>query len=248
MTATDWRYNAFIRSNCFTKVIEMFGAERITEIVLNRRVQKQTKREVLPNDPSKPKYLQRDITETHSFCVDWNVKKHAGVFPADKVKMLVTKAEIGDLVVSHVQFRFESPELATFLNDMLVRDNKQKVFTPKTMFYATFNNYYGEELKSLPWLATLNHFEIENYLFKLSCLDLEELHTDRVEKYGEEEHLSIHDDAKMLDLVLKALNFDGWDRKLRTMKDGQVIRPAAKRQYKKTQTKNWILEGQQEVA
>jgi len=244
---TDWRYHAFIRSNSFTKVIDMFGAERITEVVLNRRVQKQTKREVLPDDPHKPKYLQRDITETHSFCVDWTVKKHGGIFPSDKVKMLVTKADIGDLVVAHVQFRFESPELATYLNDELARINKAKVFTPKSQFYATFENYYGEELKSLPFLAMLNHFEIENYMFKLSCLDLTDLHTDRKEKYGEDEHLPIHDDARMLDIVLKGLNWDGWDRKLRTMKDGQVIRPAAKRQYKKTQTKNWILEGQQEV-
>ena len=237
----------FVRTNCFTKVIDMFGPDRIQNCRFERRVKKLSKRESLPEEPHKAKYLQRDIRTIHDFCVDWDARKHGGVFSADKIKMLVQKADIGDLNTMKVTYRFESSELAEYLNNELEAMKKEKVFTPKTSFYAYFEHYHGEELKSLPWMTSLNAYEIEHYQFKISSLDLIKFETDRAWKYGEVESINVSDDKKLLYLIAKSLNYDGWPVQLRTMKDGQVIRPVAVRQYNKSKINEWTLSNQMEV-
>lgn len=243
----DYKLVLFIRTNCFSKVVDMFGAERIQSCRFERSVKKLSKREVLPEDPHKAKYLQRDINTIHSFCVDWDSRKHGGSFPADKVKMLLVKADIGDLTTIRVTYRFESPELSEYLNNELESAKKERVFTPKTNFYALFEMYHGDELKSLPWMNSLNSYEIEHYQFKVSSLDLKKFQTDRAWKYGEVENISVSDDKKLLYLIAKSLMFDGWPVQLRTMKDGQVVRPVAVRQYNKSKINEWTLSNQMEV-
>jgi hypothetical protein len=243
----DYKLVLFIRTNCFNKTIDMFKADRIQSCRFERRVQKLSKREVLPEDPRKAKYLQRDIRTIHDFCVDWDAKKHGGEFPADKIKMLIVKADIGDLNTVRVTYRFESEELSEYFNSQLESMKKQKVFTAKTCFFATFESYHGEELKNLPWMNSLNSYEIENYQFKVSSLDLKKFQTDRVWKYGEVENINVNDDKKLLYLIAKSLNYDGWPIQLRTMKDGQVVRPVAVRQYNKSNINEWTLSNQMEV-
>jgi len=88
---------------------------------------------------------------------------------------------------------------------------------------------------------------IEHYLFKLSCLDFVQPNTERAEKYGEEERISVNDDLRLVKMVLRGLVWDGWPVLLRTLPGGTVAKPVSVRQYMNLERKGWQLTGEMEV-
>jgi hypothetical protein len=130
---------------------------------------------------------------------------------------------------------------------MLEDRGKKGCLGPNLKFYATFRNTVAEELAKLPYIRTLNDLEIREYQFKLATLDLVALYTDRAETYGEKEGIKVDADPELARNVLKALNWEGWPVRMRTIEGGTVAKPVAVRQYERIKKKKWILKGDEEV-
>jgi len=246
-TVHTYRFVGFIRTNSFLKTVDMFGPDRLVHIRVERAVQREALREIYPNDSLRAKWLVRDRRSTDDYVVEWDAKKNGGEFPAAPIKSLIAKATLGDFVVDNARFVFSSQELVDYLNCELKAMNKRSCLNESTRFYATFENNYSEDLKSLPYIQALNAYELEHYLFKLSSLDLIKFNTDRAEKYGEEEHISVNDDLRLVKMVLKALAWDGWPPAMRTLPGATVAKPVSVRQYTNMEKKGWQLTGEMEV-
>lgn len=242
-----YKYVGFIRSNSFLKTVDMFGPERLTHMCIERAVQREAVREIYPDDSVKAKWLVRDRRSTDDYAIEWDVKKNAGEFPAALIRGLITKAHLGDFIVDNARFAFDCQELADYLNAELKAANKRPCFNSSARFYATFENNHSDDLKALPFIQALNAYEIEHYLFKVSSLDFVKFNTERAEKYGEEEHISVNDDPRLIKLVLKGLLWDGWPILLRTLTQGTVAKPVSVRQYTNMEKKGWQLTGEMEV-
>lgn len=242
-----YRFVGFIRTNSFLKTVDMFSPDRLVHMRIERAVQREAVREIYPADSLKTKSLVRDRRSTDDYVVEWDAKKNAGQFPAALIRGLIARASLGDFVVDNARFVFDSEELVDYLNTALKAAKKRPCFNKSTRFYATFENNYSEDLKTLPFIQALNANELERYLFKLSSLDLVKFNTDRAEKYGEEEHISVNDELRLVKLVLKGLVWDGWPVRLRTLAEGTVPKPVSVRQYTNMARKGWQLTGEMEV-
>jgi len=245
-----YKYVGFIRTNSFLKTVDMFNPDRVMHMCIERGVQKEVLREVYPNDSLKAKWLVRDRRSIDNYVVEWDVKKNAGQFPAALIKGLIARTKdppLGDFVVDNARFVFDSQELADYLNAELKAAKKRPCFSKSTRFYATFESNHSDDLRTLPFIQALNAYELEHYLFKLSSLDLVKFNTDRAEKYGEEERISVNDEVRLVKLVLKGLVWDGWPVPLRTLPGGIVAKPVSVRQYTNMEKKGWQLTGEVEV-
>jgi hypothetical protein len=251
----EWLYVGYIRTNAFLKAIGMFDPEHIMQVDLARDVQRETKREAFKD------VIYRDRKVVESFGVAWEAEKHGGsfpVFPVDKVKQGITKGGLGDFIVRSIQHRFTSKKLALYLNEEIRtraldkgKDIKDVVFLPEHCeFYASYSNNFSDDLKALPYVKPLNQHEIDLYKFKLACLDLVELKTERSVKYGEKEHIPVRDDIQIIRYVLNALDWDGWpaEKRIVELPGATVVpKPVAIRQYHITASKGWQLAGEKEV-
>jgi len=246
-TVHTYRFVGFIRTNSFLKTVDLFGPDRLVHMRIERALQKEVLREIYPNDSLRTKWLIRNKRSIDDYAVEWDAKKNAGEFPAASIKGLIARESLGDFVVDNARFVFSSQELVDYLNTELRAMKKHPCLNQSTRFYATFENNNSEDLKTLPYIQALNAYELEHYLFKLSSLDLVKFNTDRAEKYGEEEHISVNDDLRLVKMVLKALAWDGWPPAMRTLAGATVAKPVSVRQYTNMEKKGWQLTGELEV-
>lgn len=244
----DVRYVGMIRTPSFLKAIGMFETEGVTYIQADRGIQKTT--EMHKFGVNAVPYLQKRERYMTDWCLEWN---GPGVFSPKVLEDLIAKEELGDFIIERIDYSFKSEPLARMLNDIVAKTCCGKnvgEISARERMHATFINNYDKELKDVEFLKELNQFEIDHYKFKVSCLDLVELHTDRVERYGEKENIDAND-AALIREVLRSLNWDGWSAEQRkcTTSDGieTVPRPCAIRQYVLSDKKKWTLTGQEEL-
>lgn len=243
----DIRYVGMIRTPSFRKAIGMFKTEGITHIQADRGIQKTIELHKL--GVKAVPYLQKRERYMTDYCLNW---MGPGIFSQKVLEDLIDKEELGDFVIEQIDYQFESEPLAQMLNDIVAKTcagKKVGKIVAREKLHATFTNNCDKELKDVEFLKELNQFEIDNYRFKVSCLDLVNIHTDRVERYGEKENLDVND-ATLIREVLRSLNWDGWPAEQRKyVKDGieTVPRPCAIRQYVLSDKKKWTLMGQEEL-
>lgn len=248
----EYRYVGFLRTNCFSKVVGMVKDEDIVSVELERTIQREVEHRNVQD------ILFRDKATTDSYAIMWDVREKGGCFPTKMALGLIKEASLGEMGVKKIVFRLKSWRVIDILNEG-IRDRaaearkrtKDIVYLDRNAsLYAAFTNCHAEELKKLPYIAALNRFEIDNYRFKVSCLDLSELHTERSEKYGEQESISVNDDAQMLREVFRALDWNGWPPDRRVVQVGGAVvnaKPASVRSYLMSGQKSWVLLGEKEV-
>ena len=238
-----------IRTSCFKKAIGMFNKDAITGIQASRGLQKTMELHKLGVN-TVPYFEKRERHNTDWY-LDWN---GPGNFNPQIVEKQITKEELGDFIIERVEYSFESEALGRMLNDIVAKTcagKKVGKVSARERFHATFTNNYNMELKDVPYLKELNQHEIDKYRFKVSCLDLIDLHTDRVERYGEKENISLND-TTMIREILRSLDWNGWpqDQRMFTNKDDiptTVKYPVAIRQYVLSDNKKWIYQHQEEL-
>jgi hypothetical protein len=249
----EYRYVGFLRTNCFSKAVGLVKEEDIVSVELERTIQREVERKSVQD------IVFRDRMTTDNYLVVWDAETNGGLFPTMTVKTLVEKGKLGDMGVKSIVYCVKSWKVVDILNEG-IRDRaaearkrtKDIVYLDRdAKLYAAFTNCHAEELKKLPYIAQLNKFEIDTYRFKVSCLDLTELHTERAVKYGEQENISVNDDGQLIREVLRSLDWTGWPPGRRTIEVGGVVttpNPAAIRQYLMSGQKSWTLVGEKEVA
>lgn len=256
MTVTEYRFVGFIRTMSFLKSVGLFG-NRISEMKLVRNKERTIHKDSLPKlknkmDARLPWFYRRIITK-EDYVTDWKSSKHGQVFPTNKVRRLIQKLDIGDLVVERVVFRFRSPRLVQILNADIIDSGRTGpvLLKPDTDFYAVFVNHYRDDYKTLAYIRELNKKELDEHLFKLSCLELVGLWTERAVKYGEKERISVSDDKHLVEAVLHdGLDWSGWPEEERVAKvrgELRPVKPVSKRVEKLIGVKNYALIGEEEV-
>lgn len=243
--AADVRLVAFIRTTSFLKAIGMFDPESVVEVSLWRTARREHTKEEVGG------FLYREREVRDAFVVDWKRKRVGGRFPLEKMRRMIVKADLGDMVLEHICHTFESQNLVDQLNDEIeirAKGRKDVIYLKDgTKFYATYKSNKAGELNTLPEMKALNRYEADKYGFKLCALDLVDLRTERSIKYGEKEYINVNEDADLLRAVLRdGLDVGGWPSESRTVApDGEsrkrTIKPAAIRQYRLNKQKSWQL-------
>ena len=239
------RYYGFIRTQSFSKAIEMFP--NIQCLRLERAVRRETTR------TQHKGYIKRDREVKDIYVVDWRDRPVMAQEELDTLAEVIRVGKIGDFKIDKVTCGFECPEIVRYLNELVAEtcQGKEVMEIPaREKLLATFTSCWDDEFKRLDYLAELNRVETEQYGFKLGVLDLTDIHTARVEKYGEVENIDVHDDPKFIRRIMKCLNWDGWKAEARMVEVdnvSQVARPCAIRGYELKDKHNWVLETQEEV-
>lgn len=253
MAQHEIKHTGFIRTVSFLKSIDMFRADKITKLHLERGIQTSKVHEEYPQKTRQKPYFFRDQLTIDNYKWEWDAKLHPGLCPVDRVKKVIDKTACGDYVLKEIVVELESPALVEHFNGMLELKAKNKKIVKLRegcRFYATFKSNPNDELRRLEFLKELNRKEIDEYKFKPSSLDLTALCTERAKKYGEREFLNVNNDLDVIRSVLKALDWDGWPEETRVVDKGGLKsypKPAAIRSYKYGGTNGWMLTGQEEI-
>ena len=245
----------YIRSVCYTKVMGMITPAQIVKVEAIRGMQRSVKRVAIPPNPKVPFIFFEHRTE-EEYALRWDGPECGGCFPNEKVKTMISTKQIGDMTINRLVFSFKSPKTIDLLNNELemraVQKHKKPILLKQDcLLYATFRSCCSDDLKKLNSVVHLNQKAILDLGFKVACLDLVDLRTERSVNYGENEAINVNDSTKLIRQVLKdALNWDGWPEQERTYEvdhKHQVDNPVAIRTYNLKGQNEWVLAGEEEI-
>jgi len=252
-TVQPTKYVGYIRTQCFSKAIGMFPRANIVHLVAERGVQRERKVVVHRG------YITRETLKTDQYTINWKGKERSGLFGLDpidqhdEISELIAGAKLGDFVIERIQYAFENPSVVDILNEMVLKTcagKKVEKIIAREKLYATFESYCEDDLKTgCKYARLLNQKEINELGFRIATLDLVDLHTGRMEKYGEKEKIDLEGNADLIRHVLKSLNWDGWPVESRKVENEGVVetpKPCAIRVYKLSEKKKWELVTEEE--
>lgn len=236
-----YRYVGYVRSVALVKTIHMFPTEGIRALRAWRSVQRETQEKDSFGD-----WVFRKKSINEFFTVDWNAKKSPGVFPLEKLTLMVGHYTLGDMVLESLTFEFTDPFLSNYLNTELKVRGRKGVFTDASIYQAKFDLNSYVDAKNIPYIRDLNRTETDVYKFKTATLDLVEWTTERKIKYGEKEMLSPNEEPKVIRAILRHLDWEGWRSDQRIVA-GITLNPVAIRQYVSKDREGWVLSKNIEV-